>query len=61
MILTREQIFANKQEARKRLRAMSFVEKIRLVERMKGDLAPLRRLRATKQDDRPDGGGRPPA
>ena len=47
LILTPEQIFAAKQAARRRFQAMSYEDRIRVVERMRRELAPMMRLRET--------------
>ena len=48
MILTPEIVFEAKREARRRFESMSFEDKIRIVERMRRDLEPLRRLREAR-------------
>ena len=47
--MTPDQIFAAKQTARQRFQAMSFEDKIRLVECMRQELAPLRQMRETHE------------
>lgn len=56
--MTPDQIFAAKQAARQRFQAMSFEDRIRLVERMRQELAPLRQMRETHE---PSDGPQPSA